>query len=151
MNNIKQAQEVLADLPIDSTVNEILYHIKNRSELDNSIEYGKLLAEKPIQENQSGGILDDILGFITPIFFIGLFLLGIPFGYKVVMGSKTDSIYSEKIVELSVSNLSPEKITNLLSENAKITDDYLIIETENEVVLISEENISHLRLLKHND
>ena len=147
MSHIEQAKSVIDALPEHASTEEILYQIKTKADLDQSVEFGKILSESP-QEPQKSSLFDSIAGFIIPIIIIALFVLGIPFGYKLVLGGKKDRIYQGTIIELQIKGLTKDQSDKLLNSKAEIVSDYLVIENDKQVTLISEENISHLVLRK---
>lgn len=85
--------------------------------------------------------LDAILGFLIPIGIIALVFLGIPFGYKVVLGGRTSSIKSGTIQNVTLINTIPN--VELSNRPARIVQDYLIVELQSGRSLwIPEENVA---------
>lgn len=85
--------------------------------------------------------LDAILGFLIPIGIVALVLLGIPFGYRLVLGGRTSSIQSGTTQNVILINTYPD--VQLNGRPARIVQDYLIIELESGRSLwIPEENVA---------
>ena len=85
--------------------------------------------------------LDAILGILIPIGIIALVFLGIPYGYKLVLGGRTSSIKSGTIESVKLINEIPDATLN--NRPARIVQDYLIIELESGRSLwIPEENVA---------
>lgn len=85
--------------------------------------------------------IDAILGFLIPAGIITLVLLGIPYGYKIVLGGRTSSIKSGTIQSVTLINAIPD--AELANRPARIVQDYLIIElASGRSLWIPEENVA---------
>ena len=85
--------------------------------------------------------LDAILGFLIPVGIIALVFLGIPYGYKLVLGGPTSSIKSGTIQNVTLINVIPN--AELTNRPARIVQDYLIVELPSGSSLwIPEENVA---------
>ena len=147
MTDKDTAANAIQSLKSDATVAEILYHIHQACSVDHQIEVGKSLSQAPTEAYQES-IVSRILAFLIPIVLIAAFVLAIPFGYKLVLGGKNDSIYSGKIAEISVSGCPQTLAERHLGKHGEVIQDYLVITSGNKTTLISEENIAHLTLQK---
>lgn len=85
-------------------------------------------------------MLSKIFGFLAPIFFVALFLVGIPLGYKLVLGGSRSTVNSGVIKSIYLTH--PISDPRLEGRQARIVADYLIVEMDNGRKLwISEENL----------
>ena len=82
-----------------------------------------------------------VFDFVIPIGFIALFFIGIPFGYKLVLGGRTSSIKSGTTERVKLIHEIPGK--EIDGRPARIVQDYLIIELKSGRSLwIPEENVA---------
>lgn len=85
--------------------------------------------------------LDAVLVFLIPIGIIALVFLGIPFGYKLILGGPTSSIKSGTTQDVILINTVPDAQLN--GRPARIIQGYLIIELESGRSLwIPKENVA---------
>jgi hypothetical protein len=92
----------------------------------------------PPQPPQS--LFSKLLGYLAPIFFIALFFVGIPLGYKLILGGSRSTVTSGVIKTLYLTH--PISDPRLDGRHARIVADYLIVEMDGGRKLwISEENL----------
>ncbi len=86
------------------------------------------------------GLLSKLLGYLAPILFIGLFFLGIPLGYKLILGGSRSTVTSGVIKAVYMTH--PISDARLEGRHARIVADYLIVDMDGGRKLwISEENL----------
>jgi hypothetical protein len=86
-------------------------------------------------------LLDKILGFAIPIAIIVFFFLGIPLGYKLVLGGPNSSIKSGTTQNLYLIHEIPD--VKLNGRPVRIVQRYIIVELESGRSLwIPEENVA---------
>ena len=74
-------------------------------------------------------LISRIMGFLVPAIFIGLFLLGIPLGYKLILGGSRSTVTSGVIRSIYLTH--PIMINpNLEGRHARIIADYLIVDMD---------------------
>jgi hypothetical protein len=92
----------------------------------------------PPQPPQS--FLSKLLGYLAPVFFIGLVFVGFPLGYKLILGGSRSTVTSGVIKSIYLTH--PISDPKLEGRQARIVADYLIVEMEGGRKLwISEENL----------
>lgn len=81
------------------------------------------------------------MDFAIPLFFIALFFVGIPLGYKLVLGGRLTTVTAGVIAKLHLAHPIPD--TNLEGRHARIVADYLILDIDGDRKLwISEVNVA---------
>ena len=82
-----------------------------------------------------------VFGFLIPVGFIALFFIGIPLGYKLVLGDRKSTIEEGTIQQITLIKSIPEH--DLSGRQARIVSDYIVIELKSGRELwIPEENVA---------
>ena len=85
--------------------------------------------------------LETLLGFLIPIAIVAFVFLGIPFGYRLVLGGRTSNIKSGTTQNVRLIHEIPD--VKLNGRPARIIQNYLIVELESGRSLwIPEENVA---------
>jgi hypothetical protein len=82
-----------------------------------------------------------IVGFLIPIGILALFVIGIPLGYKLVLGGRKSTVEEGRIQQITLINSIP--ILDLSGQHARIVTDYIVVELKSGRKLwIPEENVA---------
>jgi hypothetical protein len=103
----------------------------------------KKFNEKPAVQYQlpKQSRMDVILGFLIPIGIIAIVLLGMPLGYRMVLGGPLSTIKSGTIRSATLIHDIPGVQINGCA--ARLVQDYLIVELDSDRLLwIPEENVA---------
>jgi hypothetical protein len=104
----------------------------------------KRFNDKPATYRQPSppeSVFSKIFGFLIPIGFIALFVVGIPLGYKLVLGGRKSTVEEGTIQQITLINSIPD--LDLSGQHARIVTDYIVVELKSGRKLwIPEENVA---------
>ncbi|QTN32545.1 hypothetical protein HZ994_09450 [Akkermansiaceae bacterium] len=104
--------------------------------------YKRLNDKPPIyQQPPTESLMSKISAFLFPIGFLAVFLIGIPLGYKLILGGRTSTVEDGIIEQITLINQIPDQ--DLTGREARIVSDYIVIELRSGRKLwIPEENVA---------
>ena len=85
-------------------------------------------------------------GFLIPVGFVLLFFLGIPLGYKLILGDRKSTVKEGRIQDIRLIHDNVNEHLN--GKEARVISDYVVIELEGDRELwIPEENVAGIVFL----